>query len=618
MAADVKGVYEYINDNGETDYVTTAEVEKNKDLFRKIYKQMSNKQARLITGVEANEILANGMTKKTPSIDLGKIKSDVRNKYKIPNSFNNINEYNKLYDALESEIKRVRDQLGTLKTDLEKQQAQATLDELDAIRKELIQKGKDSGVTEVKETAEANDDATISPEEGAARIRNVANKMRNNQSLTADELETLRANGVNIAAQVAEMTGENETELLKKWGLVNEPKPDPEYKEASHFTDTSKVTDIIGTEEKKAPPLFSDDDNSSNENNGTQPQPQSQENNNTNNNNNGDTSMSKDNKSSNKLWDSYKSGGLDPYPTLKAVTDIISNNARMNLDRAALLTGGQRDLDAYKPIETETDKIRDKQVDERAQFGGITKAEALEAARNGDWDGVRKIAGMGGFSDQELSMFSGMNLPDDLQKLWSNKMRKDEAETESTEIKTKQEKQQLAKSYDDQIDLKIQQIDANNQLIRKLSGTDYEAIAEAANTLKGIYEQISTYTSGSGSADTKANNPLSVSGGAYGFSANLAFGDSTGKTTTKSSQSTKDELIAQHLEEIIEAANKHAKLKGEVNDKITELLQERNTELKEEIVQLKKEKAKALGDKFDYSYHQQPAEDKEEKEETKE
>ena len=558
--------------------------------------------------------------KVTSSIDLNKIKSDVRSKFKLPKSFTSLQEYNKFMDALQAEINSVNDQIGTLKTELEKQQAQATLNELDTILNETKQLGKSSNIQEIKETAEANDDPVSSPEAGAARIRNVVNKLYNHEPLTADEAETLKANGVDIAAKVAELNGEDEKELLKSWGLTNEPKPDPEYKSAEHVTDTSKVTDIIGNTEKKAPPLFSDNGNDNNnnstENNGTQPQPQGD-------NNNGDNNMAdkdKDkDKGSNKLWNSYKSGGLDPYPTLKAVTDIISNNARMNLDRAALLTGGQRDLDAYKPIETETDKIRDKQVDERAQFGGITKAEALEAARNGDWDGVRKIAGMGGFSDQELSMFSGMNLPEDLQKLWSNKMRKDEAETESTETKTKQEKQQLAKAYDDQIDLKRQQIDANNELIRKLSGTDYEAIAEAANTLKGLYGQIATYTSGGGKAETKANTPFNLSLSFMGAGGNMAFGDQTGKTTSESSQSNVDELIKQHLDEIIQAANEHATLKGEVNDQIIELLQKRNTELREEIAQLKQDKAKALGDKMYFGQDHEPVEEeKKEEEETKE
>lgn len=628
--ADAKGVYEYIDDNGETKYVTTAEVSKNAALYRNIAGQIKDGKARLITGEEANEIISNGMTKKTPTIDLNKIKSDARSMFVIPESFSSEQEYNKLYGDIDNKIKELRAQVSNFKPgSLEQQQAQATLNELNAMRSEVIDLGKKSNITRVSTTANANDDPIQSPEAGAAKIDAVAQKLANGGTLTADEVETLRANGVDIAARVAELTGRNETELLDEWGLTNNPKPDPEYKPAERVTDTSKVTDIIGNKEQKAPSLFSDDGNDNNnstENNGTQPQPQGD------NNNNGDNNMAdkdkdKDKgkgkgKGSNKLWDSYKSGGLDPYPTLKAVTDIISNNARMNLDRAALLTGGQRDLDAYKPIETETDKIRDKQVDERAQFGGITKAEALEAARNGDWDGVRKIAGMGGFSDQELSMFSGMNLPDDLQKLWSNKMRKDEAETESTETKTKQEKQALAKSYDDQIDLKRQQIDANNDLIRKLSGTDYEAIAEAANTLKGVYGQIATYTSGGGTADTKTNNPFSLSLSIMGQGGNMAFGDSTGKTTSTSSQSNVDELIKQHLDEIIQAANEHATLKGEVNDQVIELLQKRNTELRDEIAQLKQDKAKALGDKMYFGQDHEPIEKKDEEkkgeEETKE
>lgn len=589
----------------------------NKELAEKAYKPMQDAwNNKVIEDANKNKV--------EPSIDLNKIKSDARNKFKLPNSFTSLQEYNKFMDALQAEINSVNNQKGTLKTDLEKKQAQATLNELDAIYNEAKQLGKSSNIQEIKETAEANDDPVNSPEAGAARIRNVVNKLYNHEPLTADDAATLKANGVDIAAKVAELTGEDEKELLKSWGLTDEPTPDPEYKTAEHVTDTSKVTDIIGEGDREAPSLFKKGKNNGGEGNGegndgdgnnntTTPPSQPDNNNgtttgnnnmgNNNNNNNGDGGKK------NKFWDSYKSGAMNGYPILKSVADIISNNARMNLDRAALLTGGQRDLDAYKPIETETDKIRDKQIDERAQFGGITKAEALEAAKNGDWDGVRKIAGMGGFSDQELSMFSGMNLPDDLQKLWGNKMRKDNAETEQTELKTEKDKLEIRESFEKLIDIKQEQIDRNTDLIKKLSGVDYEAIAEAANALKGVYGQIATYTSGGGEADTKTKNPFSLALSIMGQGGNMMFGEATGKTTSTSSQSTVDELIQQHLPEIIEAANKHEKVKTEVNNQIIELLQERNTELEDEIKALRKKENEVLGegkntsgDKFDYSY----------------
>lgn len=621
--ADAKGVYEYIDDNGEIKYVTTAEVSKNYNLYRKVFGQMNEGKARLITGEEANEIISNGMTKKTPTIDLNKIKSDTRNKFKLPSSFNSKEEYDKFYDSLTAAQNELRAQVSNFKPgSLEQQQAQATLNEVNAIRSEAISIAKNSNVLEVADTATQNDDKSISPEAGASGIDDLVQKIARGEKLTDAELATWKANP-EISSRAAELNGEDELEILKKYGLSDGNKYAPQEDYVPPKVEIPSVTNLTSDAGKHASSLTSNNDNNnSTENNGTQPQPQED------NNNNGDNSMAdkdkdKDkDKGSNKLWDSYKSGGLDPYPTLKAVTDIISNNARMNMDRAALLTGGQRDLDAYKPIETETDKIRDKQVDERSQFGGITKAEALEAAKNGDWDGVRKIAGMGGFSDQELSMFNGMNLPEDLQKLWSNKMRKDEAETESTETKTKQEKQQLAKSYDDQIAQLRAEKNANNELIRKLSGTDYEAMAEAANTLKGIYADVVTTTSGGGQANTKADQPFSLSLEIMGQKAGTAIGDSSSETKSSSSSTTVQQAIQENLDEIIKAADEHTRLKGEVNDQIIELLQKRNTEIDEEIKQKKLEKAKALGDKMYFGQDHEPVEDKKDdekkEEETKE
>lgn len=588
----------------------------NKELAEKAYKPMQEAwNKKVIEDANKNKV--------EPSIDLNKIKSDTRNKFKLPSSFNSKEEYDKFYDSLTAAQNELRAQISNFPAgSIEQQQAQATLNEVNAIRSEAINIAKNSNNLEVVDTATQNDDKSISPEAGASGIDDLVQKIARGEELTDDELATWKSNP-EISSRAAELNGEDEIEILKRYGLSDGNKYAPK---GGDYTppkvEIPSVTNLTSDAGKHAPSLTSNNNNNNNstENNGTQPQPQ-EDNNNNGDNNMADKDKDKD-KGSNKLWDSYKSGGLDPYPTLKAVTDVISNNARMNMDRAALLTGGQRDLDAYKPIETETDKIRDKQVDERAQFGGITKAEALEAARNGDWDGVRKIAGMGGFSDQELSMFNGMNLPDDLQKLWSNKMRKDEAETESTETKTKQEKQQLAKSYDDQIAQLRAEKNANNELIRKLSGTDYEAMAEAANTLKGIYADVVTTTSGGGKANTKADQPFSLNLEIMGQKAGTAIGDSSSETTSSSSSTTVQQAIQENLDEIIKAADEHTRLKGEVNDEVIKLLQERNTEIDEEIRQKKLEKAKALGDKMYFGQDHEPIEkkddEKKEEEETKE
>ena len=160
-------------------------------------------------------------------------------------------------------------------------------------------------------------------------------------------------------------------------------------------------------------------------------------------------------------------------------------------------------------------------------------------------------------------------------------------------------------------------------IFRPHRSTLNEAMAEAANTLKGIYADVVTTTSGGGKANTKADQPFSLNLEIMGQKAGTAIGDSSSETTSSSSSTTVQQAIQENLDSIIKAADEHTRLKGEVNDEVIKLLQERNTEIDEEIRQKKLEKAKALGDNMYFGQDHEPVEDKKddekkEEEETKE
>lgn len=255
----------------------------------------------------------------------------------------------------------------------------------------------------------------------------------------------------------------------------------------------------------------------------------------TNNNNNNEGT-------SNKLWDAYKSGKLDAYPTLKAVADIISNNARMNMDRAALLTGGQRDLDAYKPIEIETDKIRDKQVDERAKLGGYTLNDAIEAAKNGDYSLLQNAIGQDLITLENAAMSLNMS-SETLNKQFSTSEKKIENEGKLSDLEVKSKELGLTVEQFNSEQAVQSKINECNDKIRNceeakaaLNGHDWKKYEEVSGVLAGLSKDVEK----SGNATTiQSSSGGSAGGGASFFDVAKANAEGhwdSGDSSTNTSQ----------------------------------------------------------------------------------
>ena len=257
----------------------------------------------------------------------------------------------------------------------------------------------------------------------------------------------------------------------------------------------------------------------------------------------GGTNNNNNNKgTSNKLWDAYKSGKLDPYPTLKAVADIISNNARMNMDRAALLTGGQRDLDAYKPIEIETDKIRDKQVDERAKLGGYTLNDAIKAAKNGDYSLLQNAIGQDLITVENAAMSLNMS-PETLNKQFNTSEKKIENEGKLSDLEVKSKELGLTVEQFNSEQAVQSKINECNDKIRNceeakaaLNGHDWKKYEEVSGVLAGLSKDVEK----SGKAATiQSSSGGSAGGGASFFDVAKANAEGhwdSGDSSTSTSQ----------------------------------------------------------------------------------
>ena len=133
-----------------------------------------------------------------------------------------------------------------------------------------------------------------------------------------------------------------------------------------------------------------------------------------------------------EFWDKVKEVGIsNAYPTLKAISDIFSKNAQMTMDQANILTGKGSDPSVYSSIETEFDKIRDKQIDFRAKYG-CSYEEAIKKAQEGDFTYIQRMVAGGDADFDKVAQALNMT-KDELSKRFNQISRTNEAETVTKE-----------------------------------------------------------------------------------------------------------------------------------------------------------------------------------------
>lgn len=439
--------------------------------------------------------------------------------------------------------------------------ADDTLERLIAFRDKHLEEGKKSDDPNLVDTANQYSDATISPEEGTARKEKASSKAAKHEDLTEDEKNTLSAN-VDAIDRAQTKGGRTETmqDVIDEYDLNNQNKDSGNG--AGGTTDTQPPADDSGNKDdgnKDETPPNDGDNNNEDEEQTPPPGPE--------------------NKS---FWDRLKKYGAKAYPTLKAVTDMISKNARMNLDRAGLLTGGQRDLDAYKPIETETDKIREAQIESRAK-SGTTVEEAMAAARDGDITGIQNLVASGDMTLEQAADATNLS-KEALGQVFEGRMTIAQAQAEQAQIKTEADKKQAIKTYEDQIQAARDKIRANKDLIRLLEGDDIDALKQYAQTYIDIWGGRST----TGSTDTEAhhdefNGGINAQAGNGAVGAGGSLGGGSGSSTSNTVTTSQDALLLAKLPGIVADAKKYMGVKNEANAEFQNYLNKANEELEADI-----------------------------------
>ena len=228
------------------------------------------------------------------------------------------------------------------------------------------------------------------------------------------------------------------------------------------------------------------------------------------------------------FWKKWRAGALRAYPMLQSIGDAISRNARMTADRAAILTGGQRDTSAYDPIQ-----IQEMTPEQRVQL-------AFADAEADNYDTLKQAI-MAGTIDIDNAAQALNTTPESLQERFNRSERSDEADVTGKEMSNVEIAQGLDQSNEAMITAIDNQIAANNEAIRALRNPDesWDNYAKAAHavidTVSGIKTAGSNYSKvneKAAKANIKGGVPV-VSGEVGGQLSNAITNTTTKSTDVK-------------------------------------------------------------------------------------
>jgi len=224
------------------------------------------------------------------------------------------------------------------------------------------------------------------------------------------------------------------------------------------------------------------------------------------------------------FWKKWRAGALRAYPMLQSIGDAISRNARMTADRAAILTGGQRDTSAYDPIQ-----IQETTPEQRVQL-------AFADAEAGNYDTLKQAI-MAGTIDIDNAAQALNTTPESLKERFNRSERSDEADVTGKEMSNVEIAQGLDQSNEAMITAINNQINANNEAIRALRNPDesWDNYAKAAHAVIDTVSGIKTAGSNYSKVNEKAAK-ANIKGGVPVVSGEVGgqLSNAITNTTTKS------------------------------------------------------------------------------------
>lgn len=452
--------------------------------------------------------------------------------------------FDEVLNKIDNKIKELQAQIGTLPDQQSKDTVAATLNELMKRRDDYIAEAKKSTDSDIKDRAEQAGDASISPEEGNTRKQKVAEKFKNGEELTAEEWATLDANRTDIAAMIAESTG----------GDYNAIQDDINKKVYEEFKKNAqkKVDDLANSESDintDTPDMGGDDTSNlpgtgkSSLNTGTGGKDDDE----------GETDMD-------KFWKAFKAGAFRAYPMLQAIGDALSQQAKMTMDRANILTGKGSDLSVYEG----------KDPSEYFFNEDYEYRQAFLDAEAGNYEGVKELLLKGKVTLEQVA--AALKLTDeDVEKIFGQEMRQREAGTVSQELAN----EETLKNEIRELDKQIAEV---NKDINALQGNDVNTYLSVLEKYLNIHAGLDTTGSSTGSSTSKndtagGNIGGNVGNSVVGVSGGVSGSHAEGTTSTSNASRNKDLGALAALPKGKEFAQKTMEERNKANDELIANLQ---------------------------------------------
>lgn len=446
--------------------------------------------------------------------------------------------FDEALNKIDNKIKELQAQIGSLPDQQSKDTVTATLNELMKRRDDYIAEAKKSTDSGIKDRAEQAGDASISPEEGNTRKQKVAEKFKNGEELTAEEWATLDANRTDIAAMVAESTG----------GDYNAIQDDINKKVYENFKNNAQkgIDDLTNSE--------SDIDPSTPENKGagTSNPPGT-----------GKSSLTtgkggKDDGGEtdlDKFWKAFKAGAFRAYPMLQAIGDALSQQAKMTMDRANILTGKGSDLSVYEG----------KDPSEYFFNEDYENRQAFLDAEAGNYEGVKELLLKGKVTLDQVAAALKLS-EEDVEKIFGQEMRQREAGTVSQELAN----EETLKNEIRELDKQITEV---NKDINALQGNDVDTYLTVLEKYLNIHAGLDTTGSSTGSSTSKndtagGNAGVNLGNSAVGINAGASGSHAEATTATSQASRNKDLGALAALPKGKEFAQKSMEERNKANDEL--------------------------------------------------
>ena len=445
--------------------------------------------------------------------------------------------FDEALNKIDNKIKELQAQIGTLDGQA-KEVAIATLNEFLKMRDDFYEEAKKSSDPGIVNRAEQAGDAHISPEQGNADKQKVAEKFKNGEELTAEEWATLDANRTDIAAMIAEMTG----------GDYNAIQDDINKKVYEEFKkNAQKGVDDLANSESDIDPKLPEGNGADTSN----PPGTGNSNLNTDTGGRGDG----DETDLEKFWKAFKAGAFRAYPMLQAIGDALSQQAKMTMDRANILTGQGSDLSVYEG----------KDPSEYFFNEDYEYRQAFLDAEAGNYEGVKELLLKGKVTLDQVAAALKLT-EEDVEKIFGQEIRGREADTVSKELANE-------KVLKDEIKDLREQLTGVNECIHDLEGSDVNHYLDVLAKFMAIYEGRDTISTQNGTTTTKndtASGGINLQAGygptSAGGGANGSHGEST--TESRSASRNKDLSAIKALPKGEEFANMALEEKNKANDEL--------------------------------------------------